>query len=105
MWASRSHTLVPLTNIKSIKVRFKWTKIEQNTFNKIKRIVDHDTLLTYSYFNEEFKIHTNDSNFQLGAVISQKGKPIDFYSRKLTNDQIRYAVTERELLSTVETIK
>ena len=47
MWARRSHTLVPLTNIKSIKVRLKWTKIEQNTFNEIKWIVAHDTLLTY----------------------------------------------------------
>ena len=26
------------------------------------------TLLDYQYFNEEFKIHTNASDFQLGAV-------------------------------------
>ena len=33
----------------------------------------HNTLLTYPDFNETFKIHTNASAFQLGAVISQKG--------------------------------
>ena len=65
----------------------------------------HDILLAYPYFNEEFKIHTNASGFQLGAVISQKGKPITLYSRKLTYAHKRYTVTEKELLSKVETLK
>jgi hypothetical protein len=42
---------------------------------------------------------------QLGAVISQNGKPIAFYSRKLQPAQTRYTTTERELLSIVETLK
>ena len=54
-------------------------------------------VLTYPDFIEAFKIYTNDSAFQLGAVISQKGKPIAFYSRKLTDTQQRYTVIEREL--------
>ena len=52
-----------------------------------------DTLLTYTDFNEAFKIHTGASDSQLGAVISQKGKPIAFYSRKLTYAQEKYTVT------------
>ena len=43
--------------------------------------------------------------FQLGAVISQKGKYIALYSRKLTDSQQNYIVIERELLSIVETLK
>ena len=43
--------------------------------------------------------------FQLGAVISQKGKPIALYSRKITDDQQQYKVIDRELLSIVETLK
>jgi hypothetical protein len=42
---------------------------------------------------------------QLGAVNSQKDKPITFYSRKLQPAQTRYTTTERELLSIVETLK
>ena len=74
-------------------------------FKKIKRIVARDNLLTYPGFNETFKIHTNTREFQLGAVISQKGKPISFYSRKHTCAQQQYTVTERELISIVETLK
>ena len=77
----KSHMLAPLTRITPNKVKFKWTKIEQNTFDKIKRIVAHYTLLTYPDFNKTFKIHTDARNYQLGAVISQKFKPIPFYSR------------------------
>ena len=36
------------------------------------------------------------------SVISQKGKPIASYSRKLTYYQKRYTVTEKELLSIFE---
>ena len=54
-----------------------------------------DTLLTYPDFNGRFKIHTDAIVFQLGAVIGQKGKPITFYSRKLTHSKQWYTVTER----------
>jgi RNase H-like domain found in reverse transcriptase len=58
-----------------------------------------------SGFNEPFKIHTDASHYQLGAVISQEGKPIAFYSQKLNPAQTWYTTTERELLSIVETLK
>ena len=64
-----------------------------------------DTLLTYLDFNEDFYIHTDARNLKLRAVILQKGKPINFYSRKHTEPQQRYTVTERELLSIIETTK
>ena len=46
-------------------------------------------------------MHINTRSFQLGAVISQKGKLIDFYGKKLTGDQKRYTVIEKELLNIV----
>ena len=47
----------------------------------------HDNLLTYPEFNETFKMHSYASAFQLGAVIRQKVKTIDFFCRKLTDSQ------------------
>ena len=74
-------------------------------FDEINQIVARNTLLTYPDFNEKSEIHTDASAFQVGAVISHKVKPIDLYSIKITDEQQRYTVTERELLSIVETLK
>ena len=68
-------------------------------------IVACDIVLNNPDFNETFKIHTDASVFKLGAVIIQKGKPIAFHSRKLTDSQKRYTVTDIELPIIVETMK
>ena len=64
-----------------------------------------DIMLAYPNFSKKFVIHTDASDRQLGAVISQDNKPLAFYSRKLNSAQRRYTTTERELLSIVETLK
>ena len=66
----------------------RWKK----TIDKIKNIVSHDTLLSYPDFIKRFDIHTDVSDYYLGAVIRQAVKLIAFYSCKLTGTQIRYTV-------------
>ena len=39
------------------------------------------------------------------VLISQNGKPVAFYLRKLTPAQINYTIVELELLNIVETLK
>ena len=70
-------------------------QVEQDDFDKIKRIVAHNNLSTYPDFNETFKIHNDASAFQLWVVIRQKVKLIIFYSIKLTYYQQWYTVTDR----------
>ena len=105
MLGKRSETLAPLTALTSVNVKWKWTEVEQNAFDTMKRIMARETILAYPDFNLPFEIHTDASKLQLGACISQAGKPIAFYSRKLSDTQTRYTTTERELLSIVETLK
>ena len=105
IWPRQSHTLSPLSRLTFIKRKFKWTQVKQDDFDEIKCIVARDNLLSYPDFNETFKIHTNVSTFQLGALVIQKGKHIDFYIKKFTDAPQRYTVIEGELLSIVETLK
>ena len=62
-------------------------------------------LLAYTDFNAPFEIHTDAYNLHVGAVISQKGKPIALYSLKMNSAQQNYTTTDKELLSIVETLK
>ena len=83
----------------------KWTEIHQKAFEDIKKGMTQETILNYPNFNEVFEIHTDASDRQLGAAISQNKKPLAFYSRKLSSAQRNYTTTEQELLSIVETLK
>ena len=105
MWGGQSEILSPLTALTSVNVKWQWSDKEQNAFETMKKIMARETILAYPNFDKPFEIHTDASAHQLGAVISQDGKPVAFYSRKLTSTQMRYTTTERELLSIVETFK
>jgi len=105
MWVRRSHVLAPLAALTSKTTKWKWEPQQQKAFAMAKRIIAKETLLAYPNFNKPFQIYTDASHYQLGAVVSQDGKPIAFYSRKLNPAQTRYTTTERELLSIVETLK
>ena len=61
--------------------------------------------MAYPDFNAPFEIHTDASKLKIGAVVSQKGKPIAFYSLKMNIAQQNYTTTEKELLSIVATLK
>ena len=65
MCPRRSYTLALLTKLLSINRKSELMKFEQYDFDEIKCIVACDNLLTYPYFNETFKIHTDASAFQL----------------------------------------
>ena len=105
MWPQRSHLLAPLSSLTSVKTKWKWTEEYQVALDQMKALIAKETLLTFPDFLQEFEIHTDASKLQLGACISQNGKPVAFYSRKLQPAQTRYTTAERELLSIVETLK
>jgi hypothetical protein len=100
-----SHLLTPLTALTKKNVKFEWTKEHQQAFDLFKNSLAHEVVLAYPDFSVLFEIYTDTSKYQIGSVITQKDKPLGFYSRKLTDPQMRYTVTELELLAIVETLR
>ena len=74
MWKKRSELLVPLTSLTSTESKWDWTDKCQKTFNTIKQVISRKTLLSCPDFTKPFDIHTDASDLQLGAVISQNKK-------------------------------
>jgi hypothetical protein len=54
MWGKRSETLAPLTALTSAKLKWKWTELEQNAFETMKRIMARETILAYPNFDKPF---------------------------------------------------
>ena len=79
-----------------------WTPMAERVFEEI---CAEGTMLYYPYFNKPFDIHTDSSEYQMGAVISQNRRPVAYWSKKLTETQRKYPTTDQELLAIVECIK
>ena len=105
MWRILSDIIAPLSELTSNKLKFKWNDEHQKIFYTVKKVIGHEYLWTYPDLNILFKMNMDVSSTCLGAVILQRGKPINFYSRKLNPTQRNYTMTERELLSILETLK
>ena len=118
LWAKCSDMLAPLISLvlecghtkvtralKTRKVPWHWDEVHQKAFDDVKAVIAKDVALAYPDYSKEFEIYTDASSKQMGAVITQQNRPIAFFSRKLSETQQKYSVTEIELLAIVETLK
>ena len=105
MWQKNSELIAPLTALTSKNVKYDWKYEHQNCLDAITRVIGREVLLAYLDFNAPFEIHTDASKLQFCGVISQKGKPITFYSIKINSVRKNYTTTEKELLSVMESLK
>ena len=101
MFPKKAHILAPLTDLTAQK--FVWLPIHQQAFERMKALVGRDCLLAWCDPTEPFDIETDASDYQLGAVIKQNGRPVAYYSRKLSPAQRNYTTIEKEALSIVAT--
>ena len=81
--------------------KIEWLPKHQKSFEDYKKVVATEVMLAYPDFLKDFEIFTDSSSRQLGSVITQDGKPLAFYSNKLTKCQMNYTITDLELLSIV----
>ncbi len=118
LWARRSDMLTLLTSLigecsqtKSTKAKgtkkvpWHWDEVHQRAFDHVKATNAKDVVLAYPDYSKVFKIYTDASSKQLGAVITRDNRPIAFFSRKLCNTQRKYSITKIELLAIVERFK
>ena len=105
MWQKRSELLSPLTYLTSKNFKYDWKDEHQKCFDAIKRVIGRELFLAYPEFNALFEIHNDAPKLQIGAVISQKSKPIALYSRRMNIAQKYYTTTEKEILYIVASLK
>ena len=83
---------------KGVKINV-WDLIYIEAFKKLKLLITSHPILRYSNFEKQFTVTTDESNYALGAVLSQEGHPICFVSRKLNNQERNYSAIDKEFLA------
>ena len=69
LWLRRSHLLQPFTDVFTGKkgTKIKWTQVLESVFHRVKQMVSTQILLTDLDWNKTFDIHTDASDYHLGA--------------------------------------
>ncbi len=107
MWPSHAHIIKPLTDHSSLKKKnpIKWADEMQKAVDKMRLLVAANALAAYLDHNKWFDVYTETSDFQLGPCIVQEGRPVAYFSQKLTKSQQNYTTMEKEMLSIVATLE
>ena len=82
-------------------VEWQWAEEQDKSFEEVKKLVTAAPILSYYDPKEELVIQCDASQKRLGAALLQKGKPIAYASRALTDTKTKYAQIEKEMLAIV----
>lgn len=85
----------------SSKVKITLDENGIKAFNQTKQKIQENIELFQPDFSKSFELTTDASNYAIGAVLSQKHRPITFISRTLTKEEQNMATNEKELLAIV----
>ncbi|GJS54525.1 ty3-gypsy retrotransposon protein [Tanacetum coccineum] len=94
----------PLTDLLQ-KFKFEWNDEAQEAFDILKKAMSTLPVLALPDFSLIFDVTTDASGTGIGAVLSQKDKPIAFFSKKLSPRMRSSSTYIRELYAITEAVK
>jgi hypothetical protein len=83
-------------------VPFAWGDSQEVAFNTLKDKLTHAPLLQLPDFNKVFQL---ECGIGLGAILLQDGKPVAYFSEKLSGASLRYSTYDKELYALVRTLQ
>ena len=101
-----AHRMSPLYQLLRKEAKWKWTKVHEDVFAEIKRIIASNPVLAHYDLNSEIVLTCDASAVGVGAVMEKRlpdgsTQPIAFASRSLSDAEKNYAQIEREALGII----
>jgi hypothetical protein len=82
-----------------------WGKAEDEAFKTLKKVIAHDITLKFPDPTGTYEVYCDASLYGVGAILVQDGKPVAFYSKKFTKEQINYSTYEQEFTAVVHALR
>jgi hypothetical protein len=103
--ANFSSIAAPLHAVTSVNQGFQWGGKQQQAFDTLKEKISSAPVLALPNLRQPFEIQTDASNYAMGAVLLQYGKPICFHSETFNGAVINYPTYDKELYALVQSVK
>ncbi len=94
-----AHVIEPIGQLIQDRVKFIWGKEQEKAWKEVLKLITTAPVLAYYNPEEELILQCDASSRALGAVLLQRGRPIAYKSRTLTDTETRYAPIEKEMLA------
>jgi hypothetical protein len=85
----------PLHELTKKGVSFNWGPTHQQAFDTLKSKLTQAPLLQLPDFDKMFELECDSSGFGIGEVLLQGGKPIAFFSEKLSGPSPNYSTYDK----------
>lgn len=95
----------PLYQLTKKDAEWNWTSDCQVAFDTLKKKLIELPELAYPDSNLPYELHCDASNYALGAVLVQSGRPVAYASRTLIPAEKNYTTTEKECLAVAWSLK
>ena len=82
-----------------------WDEHYYRAFGELKRRLTSAHVLKFPEFKKPFEMHTDTSDFAIGGVLMQEGRPVAFESKKLSDVERRWLTHEKEMWAVVHCLK
>ncbi|KAH0673099.1 hypothetical protein KY284_024186 [Solanum tuberosum] len=101
---SYAHIASALTDLLKKDV-FRWTDLEVSAFVKLKEALNTVLVLRLPDFYKIFTVETDASGDGIGAILSQEGHPIAFFSQKHSSRMRVTSTYHREMFAITEAVQ
>ena len=75
------------------------------SFNLLIQKATEKPILTLPNFNKVFQVDYDASDTTIGALMSQEGRLVAYFSEKLNNAKIKYSIYDKEFYAIVKVLK
>ena len=87
------------------KSSFQWSSSAQLAFDSLKHAMITTSVLILPDFSSEFIVESDASHVGIGVVLTQRGKPIAYFSKALSDKHQTLSIYEKEMLVILVAVK